>query len=210
MSGTARSAPRRASALRALSLVLAFAAALGLVFGTAGFTAMEADRGLAVTVTNDDSAYLGYETLTDDAESGASTEVVEFHNRFSGKLDEFAVDVSIANHESTGASIDATDTPAPLGGGDAASVSVTLTCTGGNEEVDLTFDVDGQGSGVSVSLERTHTVTVTCESKTDTSSTREAGTSSTQKTDESSTQKTDESSTQKTQRTEPTTDPADN
>ncbi len=52
MSTTARTPSARVSALRALSVVLAFTAAVGLVFGTAGFTAMEADRGVDVNVTN--------------------------------------------------------------------------------------------------------------------------------------------------------------
>lgn len=45
--------------LRGLALVLAFAAATMLVFGSVGFTSVAADRGVAVSVVEDDSAYVG-------------------------------------------------------------------------------------------------------------------------------------------------------
>ena len=65
MSVSTRSPPVRVSALRTLSLVLALAAAVGLIFGTAGFTAMEADRGVTANITDDENAYLGYAPATD-------------------------------------------------------------------------------------------------------------------------------------------------
>jgi len=144
--------------LRTLSLVLAFTAAVGLIFGTAGFTAMEADRGLAVNVTNDTSAYLGYEPLTDEIHDGEPALVVEYHNQFDSDLDEFDVDVSIAEGSSTEAEIVAAETPSSLEKGSAAPVTVTLQCSE-EEPVPLLFDADGSGGGVSVSLDRTHTVT---------------------------------------------------
>jgi hypothetical protein len=158
MTATALTPPRRASALRTLSLVLAFTAALGLVFGTAGFTAMEADRGLAVNVTDDESAYLGYEPLTDAARDGDSTPVVEYRNQFGSDLDAFDVDVSIAEPGSTAATLESVDAPASLDRGTAAAVGVTLRCPE-REAVPLAFDVDANGGGVGVSLDRTHTVT---------------------------------------------------
>lgn len=45
--------------LRGLALVLAFAAATMLVFGSLGFSSVAADRGVAVSVVEDDSAYVG-------------------------------------------------------------------------------------------------------------------------------------------------------
>ncbi|WP_424013428.1 hypothetical protein ACOZ35_09790 [Halorubrum xinjiangense] len=158
MSTATRTSTARVRPLRALSLVLAFTAAVGLVFGTAGFTAMEADRGLAVNVTDDASAYLGYETVTDEIRDGEPTAVVEYRNQFGSDLDEFDVDVSIADPESTDARIDSVETPSSLGRGSAAPVTVTLSCSA-EEPVDLLFRADGNGGGVSVSLDRTHTVT---------------------------------------------------
>ncbi|WP_143103849.1 hypothetical protein [Halorubrum sodomense] len=144
--------------LRALSIVLAFTAALGLIFGTAGFTAMEAQRGLAVNVTNDASAYLGYVPLTDEVHDGEPTAVVEYRNQFGTALDEFDVAVSIADPGSTEVAIESVDSPSSLDEGTAAAVNVTLRCPE-REPVSLLFEADGSGGGVSVSLDRVHTVT---------------------------------------------------
>lgn len=158
MSTATRTPTARVRPLRALSLVLAFTAAIGLVFGTAGFTSMEADRGLTVNVTNDTSAYLGYAPVTDEVHDGESAVVVEYRNQFGSGLDEFDVDVSIADPGSTHATISAVDSPSSLDEGTAAAVGVTLRCPEA-ESVPLVFDVDGNGGGVSVSLDRVHTVT---------------------------------------------------
>ena len=153
MSTATRSPPARMRALRTLSLVLAFTAAVGLIFGTAGFTAMEADRGLAVNVTNDTSAYLGYEEVNDTVHDGEPTEIVEYRNQFGSDLDEFDVDVSSGHDEVTVVS-----TPETLGEGTKRRVELTIHCDT-ETDVPLTFEADGSGGGVSVSLDRNHTVT---------------------------------------------------
>ena len=158
MSVLTRSPPARVSALRTLSLVLAFAAAVGLIFGTAGFTAMEADRGVAANVTVDENAYLGYALVTDAVSDGESATVVEYRNRFATDLGEFDVDVSVADGASTDATLESVETPSSLDRGSVAAVDVTLRCAE-RETVPLLFEADGSGSGVSVSLDRTHTVT---------------------------------------------------
>jgi len=86
MSAATRSPPARMRTLRTLSLVLAFTAAVGLIFGTAGFTALEADRGVAVNVTDDERAFLSYEPLTDDVRHGEPAAVVEYRNQFGSDL----------------------------------------------------------------------------------------------------------------------------
>ena len=167
MSATTRTPPARVSALRTLSLVLAFAAALGLIFGTAGFTAMEADRGLTANVTDDEHAYLSYEPVVEtDAEvhDGESTPVVEYQNQFGVDLTEFRVDVSADDSDVTVAAVDAPET---LPKGNEGEVAVTLHCDA-ETTVPLAFAVNGSGGGVSVSFERTHTVT--CVAGTDGSS----------------------------------------
>lgn len=157
MSTTTRT-PVRASALRTLSVLLAFTAVVGLVLGTAGFSAMEADRGLAVNVTDDTSAYLGYEPVVDESaaiEAERPTAVVTYRNRFGDDLTAFDVDVSTDRPDVTVASVDAPET---LPGGTERPVRVTLECER-EAPVDLRFDADGNGGGVSVSLDRTHKVT---------------------------------------------------
>ena len=158
MSTSTRTPTTRVSALRTLSIALAFAAVLGLVFGTAGFTAMQADRGLAVNVTSDERASLGYEPLTDTVQSGEPTPVVEYRNRFNGDIAEFDVDVSLSEPEETRTAIASTETPDGLPNGQRERVSVALSCPV-EEAVDLRFEASGSGAGVSVSLDRVHTVT---------------------------------------------------
>ncbi|WP_152663388.1 hypothetical protein [Halorubrum saccharovorum] len=152
MSTATRSPPARVSALRTLSLVLAFTAAVGLIFGTAGFSAMEADRGLDVNVTDDESAYLGYK-VTDETEtinnSTTVTAEAEYHNQFSGELTlDVRVEVNGEHRKNESAT---------LGQGEATRIEVTESCSAG-ETVDFSFVATGNGSGVNVSLERTHSV----------------------------------------------------
>ncbi|WP_418286004.1 hypothetical protein [Halorubrum sp. DTA46] len=158
MSTAIRTPSTRVSALRALSIALAFAAVLGLIFGTAGFSAMTADRGLAVNVTGDESAYLGYDPVTDAVQDGDPTPVVEYRNQFDDDLDEFDVTVSLLDPEGTRTEIASADYPDSLPKGGSGTVDLTLSCPVG-EDVDLRFEASGSGTGVSVSLDRVHTVT---------------------------------------------------
>ena len=162
------------SALRTLSVVLAFAAAVGLIFGTAGFSAMNADRGLGVNVTADESASIGYEPLADTVHDGDSTPVVEYRNRFNGDLDEFDVTVSMLDPEGTNASITSTDAPSDLPSVTSRQVDVTLSCPV-ETAVDLRFEASGSGAGVSVSLDRVHTVTCTPKDDRDDGEDRDDG-----------------------------------
>lgn len=158
MSTTTRTPPARVSALRTLGIALAAAAALGLILGTVGFSAMTADRGFAVNVTSDESAYIGYEPLADEVHDGDSAPVVEYRNQFNGDLGEFDVTVSLVAPDGTETEIGSTDTPESLLNGEHETVDITLSCPV-EEEVDLLFEASGSGAGVSVSLDRVHAVT---------------------------------------------------
>lgn len=166
MSTITRPPPSRVSVLRALSILLAFTAAVGLVFGTAGFSAMDADRGLAVTVTDDERAYLGYEPVADENEAiteNTSTVLVEYRNRFGVRLDSFSVDVS-SEDAGAGPTVEAFGAPDHLDRGSAAPVSVTLECST-EQTVALEFEATGSGPGASISLDRTLNVTCVPESE---------------------------------------------
>ena len=160
MSATDRAPSARVGSLRAVSLVLAVTAAAGLVFGTAGFTAIGADGGVEIGVTADDDAYLGYEPLVNGSAAvtaNRSTAVVEYRNQFDVDLDDLTVDVARANPGS-GPTVESFDAPHRLDRGATGSVSVTLHCS--NERtVTLEFAVTGSGPGVRVSLDRTLTLT---------------------------------------------------
>jgi len=153
MSTATRPRSARMSALRALSIVLAFTAAVGLVFGTAGFTAMEADRGVNINVVEDEDAYLGYEATAANEtvnNSTIATVEAEYRNRFSGEL---TLDVTVAVD-----GVERRDVNVTLTQGEAKRIEVTEPCSPG-ETVRFRFTVAGSGPGAEVSLERTHSVT---------------------------------------------------
>lgn len=140
---------------RILSILLAFTAAVGLVFGTAGFTTIDADRGVGVNVTDDDSGYLGYEPLVNEGEeitTGQSTPIVEYHNHIGVNLD--TLDVSVWRTNSSGPTIESSGAPSQLNRGGADTVSVTLNCST-TQDIELKLEVTGSGSGTSVTFDRT-------------------------------------------------------
>lgn len=160
MSTSTRTPSAQVSTLRTLSILLAFTAAVGLVFGTAGFSTMEADRGLTANVTDDGNAYLGYDPVVDEGtaiDENEPTDVVEFRNQFDVDLTEFRVDVSAQDPD---VSAETVDPPESLPKGNGERIAVTLRCDVESETtVPLQFSVNGSGGGVSVSFDRTHTVT---------------------------------------------------
>jgi len=145
---------------RILSILFAFTAASGLVFGTTGFTTMDADRGIEMSVAEDDKAYLGYEPLVNETEeitAGEPTAIAEYHNRASVDFDTLIVDVSRAGSGSDPI-VDTFNVPDQLDRGSVISVIVTLNCST-KQVVKLKFEVVGSGSAASVSLDRTLSVT---------------------------------------------------
>ena len=152
MSTHTRSPSAELSTLKTISIVLAFTAAVGMVLGTAGFSAIDADRGIEVSVVDDDSAYLGVETVDPIVENESST-VAVYENGFGTDLDEFSV-----HAVSTDPNVDATvaDAPESLDPGESARVDVVVE----SEDVDLDsvklqLSVTASGDGVSVETSRT-------------------------------------------------------
>ena len=140
------------STLKTVSIVLAFTAAVGMVLGTAGFSAIDADRGIEVSVVDDESAYLGVETVDPVVENESST-VAVYENGFDAELDEFSVQVI-----PTDPSVDATVTDAPesLDAGESAPVDVVVESEDADlDSVGLQLEVTASGDGVSVETSRT-------------------------------------------------------
>ena len=169
MSTHARSTTAEMSTLKTVSIVLAFTAAIGMVLGTAGFTAMNADRGIEVSVVDDESAYLAANQTTDTVPSGTHTTVIELENRFGIDLDTVTVDDVRVAAENSNVTVEAFSGPKDHEGveaGEAAPVTVTLSCTATESaSVTLTFDVRASGDGVDLST--TYERDVTCEPETE-------------------------------------------
>jgi len=159
MSTSSRSRTAEASPLKTLSIVLAFTAAIGMVLGTAGFSAMDADRGVEVSVVDDEEAYLAPNQTADSVMNDTQTDVIEYENRFGIELDEFDVeDVWVVGESNV--TVEEFSGPESIGAGETEPVSVTLQCAT-EESVTLAFDVTASGDGVSLST--THEREVTCE-----------------------------------------------
>lgn len=71
------------SLLRLLSLVFAIGAVLGLLFGSSGMTGVVADRGVTVSIVDDEYAYVGY----DASNINSNNATIEITNRFLRDLD---------------------------------------------------------------------------------------------------------------------------
>ena len=149
MPARTRSSPAGVRMLRLVSVLLVFTAAVGLVLGTAGFSATSADRGVAVNVVEDDEAYLGVDTEGyDHVVADQETTVFELENRFGGDLD--AIEVRLTDGEGD------VDHPEEIPVGETEPVIVTPTC-GTGDEITLEFGVFATDGGVSVdtTVERT-------------------------------------------------------
>ena len=147
MTAGARPPPARVSGLRTLSILLAFTAAVGLVFGTAGFTAIDGDRGVAVSVADDENAYVGFNTTTSTENATNDTIAVveaEYQNQFSQEIE---LDVTVETDDvikdstfenvSTGGTVHIRAEEHCSGGSVTFTFTATATATGDGSEIDL-------------------------------------------------------------------------
>ena len=140
------------STLKTVSIVLAFTAAIGLTLGTVGFSAVDADRGVSVSVVDDESAYLGVETVDPVVENESST-VAVYENGFDTDLDEFSV---YAVPTDPGVDVAVADAPESLDAGESAPVDVVVESEDVDlDSVELQLSVTASGDGVSVETSRT-------------------------------------------------------
>lgn len=111
--------------IRILSLGLAITAALFLVSGTLGFTSTTADRGVSVTVADDEDAFVGYNpTDVRGAREDNEIEIFTIQNRFNQNIS--VIDVRLHDRQSDVA-LAVGDLPTDIRPGDPAEVRATLT-----------------------------------------------------------------------------------
>lgn len=73
--------------LRVLSTVLVLAAGIALIFGSAGFSSVAADRGVAISVVEDEHAYVGMAVCDQPATNSSGHPVeIRVQNRFAADL----------------------------------------------------------------------------------------------------------------------------
>ncbi|MFW6003313.1 MAG: hypothetical protein ACOCPT_02720 [Halanaeroarchaeum sp.] len=126
---------------KALSLALAGIAVVTLAFGTGAFTSVSAERGVSVSVADDDSAYVGYESSDVTVSDGDNVELVTVTNRFQGDLNVTSVDISAGSMSFTNLSY-----PTMESGESGAITGDVEECEAGTTEtVQVTVTVSGTG-----------------------------------------------------------------
>jgi hypothetical protein len=136
-------------------LLLGGASSGAMSIGTGAFSSVEADRGVEVSVVDDDEAYLGLDVENRIATVGRPAEVVEITNSFADTL---SLDVSV---EDTNEVVDeiAVSDESPgneffltLNPGESVPVAITCGQTG---EAKFTLDFSGETDGATVEKTRT-------------------------------------------------------
>jgi|AntDeeMinimDraft_4_1070355.scaffolds.fasta_scaffold00237_3 subtilase family serine protease len=125
---------------RAVVLVAAALVVLATTAGTSAFSAATIDRGLAVSVVDDDSAYLGVTLEQTDTTNGTTNLTVTVRNQFPG-------DSTLSNVTVTANG--AAETVTSLQSGEEATITFE------NATCDSTVTIEATGGGVDVALERT-------------------------------------------------------
>lgn len=132
--------------LKTLSLALAVLAGAGLLFGTAGFSAVSADRGVSVAVVDDESAMIGYQSSDGNVEDGATVDLVTVANRYTGDID--VTNVSV---DADGFEVDDVTEPTGIEPGANGTIEGTVSCAPG-ENATVAVTVTAEGSDLAASL----------------------------------------------------------
>ena len=136
-----------------------FVACTGLVFGSFGFTNASVERGVSVQVTNDDHAFVGYQSSDLTVEDGETIDLVTVENRFSHSVD--VTDITIDDGTFT---ISSPTQPTNIHPGENGTVRGTVGCTP-NETQKIGLAVTLKGSGVTAQIfgdTETRDFTLTC------------------------------------------------
>jgi len=137
--------------LKVASIVLAVLAAMILLTGTFGFTSVTADRGLQVSVADNDHAKVGIEKLGGEASAGDEIKLLNITNKWTDGMT--ISDVSVEPLDG----VEVTDEELSVGDGARISAQCSLDA-GTTEEIDVTFTASVDGAQTTI----TRTVEVTC------------------------------------------------
>lgn len=147
------------SKIKTLSLILFFVACTGLVFGSAGYTSASADRNVSVQVTNDDHAFIGYQSSDLAVEENETIDLVTVENRFSHSVD--VTDITIDDGSFT---ISNPTQPINIHPGEHKTIRGTVECIQ-NETQKIELTVTLKGSSVTAQIfgdTETREFTLTC------------------------------------------------
>jgi len=142
--------------------------ALSLLVSTGSFSAVSADRGVDVTVADDDDAFLGITLESPVLDNGRhdGTELAAIQNRFGTPLTEIEVTITGDDTQSPKLLPQGTpdvDVPDTLGPGDNGVIEADIQCSnaGGSGPTE-DWQIHVSASSDSATVELTRTVTVEC------------------------------------------------
>ena len=130
---------------KALSLALAGIAVMSLAFGTGAFTSVSAERGVSVSVVDDDRAYVGYNSNDVMVTDHEDTDLVTVTNRFASDIE--IEDVSVGSSDSIEESALAVD-DGPITPGESASITWDEPDCSVLTQSTVTMTVEVAGAGV--------------------------------------------------------------
>ena len=123
-----------------LSLLIASVAVLSLAFGSGAFTSVSAERGVSVSVVDDENAFVGYATSDRTVSDGDRVTLVTVTNRMPGELTVTNVDISAGSM-----SFSNVNQPT-MGVGETGAIAGDVSCSAGSSEpVHVTVTVSGTG-----------------------------------------------------------------
>jgi hypothetical protein len=132
--------------LKTLSLLLLLVSITGIMVGSGGFTTVSADRDVSISVENDKSAYVGYQSDKLSPENGTTIELVTIENRLSDDINIINITIEDGNFN-----ISNTTTPTDISPGETGTIQGTVRCTP-NESQLIKLSVTVSGSDVTAQL----------------------------------------------------------
>jgi uncharacterized membrane protein len=142
--------------------------AISLVVSSGSFSAVSADRGVAITVADDDSAFLGFTSEVPVLDNGRhdETPLATLQNRFGGPLTDVEVTISGDDKPSPTLLPQSTpdvDVPDTIEPGDSGTIEADIQCSnveGDGSTEDWQLHISASSDTATVDL--TRPVTVEC------------------------------------------------
>ncbi|MFC6753377.1 hypothetical protein [Halorubrum tibetense] len=145
---------------RHLILTLGGASAGAMTIGSGAFSSAQAERGVSVSVVDDDHALVGYDSPSDEADGKAVTDgervdLVTVENRFADGAELSIEDVTLEVIPDDGEYPKVTEVTyddGTFGSGDSETIEGTIECAGSGERATVELTVRVAGEGVSAEL----------------------------------------------------------
>ena len=146
--------------MRHRRLILALFVLATVITGTAGYSAIQAERSVAVTVADDEDAYLAVENTNDSITNGSTSSVLRVTNQFGRE-----VDLTVDDIETTGSveyeSVNGANDGVMLVTGDTAVINASCAGTDDGElEVMLIVESDDN----ELSVRTVQVIDISCKS----------------------------------------------